>query len=694
MKKETLDLYFEIIIQIAIFLFFFVHIPPEYILNTEPATGGDTGSHFWALYVMKELGWNTGDFSIKFWNAGNYLGEPLFVHYFPLPFILMALLSYIMPLGTAFNIISIIGPMTLPLSLYICCKLLKLKNPIPSLVSILSLAFLFNDSFSILGGNINSTLAGQFAHSISMNTFIIAFGLLYNSMQKNKFPYLALVFFSITALSHAYAFFFTPFLFLAYLLVYPSKKSFITLFNLGLLILAFSAWYLGPMIDNNKWQTNYSLVIGWNHAKEILMSNYNLYTWLATAPFILITLFKWRSLTVGIKKILLICLFMIGIHLSMYYIFPLIGLVDGRIIPNVTLFNLIVMGISIGTVFSFFNKEYLKRLSIIITMIGTIALVQKYNKTVINWVKWNYNSWNKKPLASSFYPLNETLKGNLNQPRIAYENSSVTNGAGTIRAFEMLPYFANRATTEGLYMQSTIMAGPVFYFQSKISKTPSCPYGATHRCTRYGFENAKEYMQLLGINQIIVNSKEVIEKADQYSEIEKLKEHKPWIVYNAKFPVNIVSVVDKDIKVESAKDWKKSFYDWFLDYPKKSHFLVRFRNDSEEKAFRSLSSSSVKDQSSCKPEVLTDMRGFNLKTNCPNQPHLVRFSYHSTFETNDQSNYFAISPGFILAYPKSSDVRFEFGKRSVWRIFNFISIIAFLGVFGFYFYERKKLNSI
>ena len=71
------------------FICFYKHVP--LIFNTEPATGGDTGSHLWPVVALREYG--LAHFNFRPWNPGNYMGEPLLVHYFPLPFILMALAS-------------------------------------------------------------------------------------------------------------------------------------------------------------------------------------------------------------------------------------------------------------------------------------------------------------------------------------------------------------------------------------------------------------------------------------------------------------------------------------------------------------------------------------------------------------------------------------------------------------------------
>src|SRR4051812_7050755 len=61
---------------------------PRELFSALPATGGDTGSHLWPLVAFREYGFPHLD--LRIWNPAHFTGEPLLVHYFPLPFILMA----------------------------------------------------------------------------------------------------------------------------------------------------------------------------------------------------------------------------------------------------------------------------------------------------------------------------------------------------------------------------------------------------------------------------------------------------------------------------------------------------------------------------------------------------------------------------------------------------------------------------
>jgi len=83
---------------------------------------------------------------------GNYAGFPLFQFYFPFPFILMALLSQLIPLQIAFKLITILGVFTLPLCCYAALRLMDQRFPVPAAGAIFSLFFLFMEAKSIFTG--------------------------------------------------------------------------------------------------------------------------------------------------------------------------------------------------------------------------------------------------------------------------------------------------------------------------------------------------------------------------------------------------------------------------------------------------------------------------------------------------------------------------------------------------------------
>src|SRR5207302_5121332 len=147
--------------------------PSQLFRNTTPA-GGDMGAHVWQpAYLRDHLlphGRLTG------WTPDWYAGFPAMVFYFPLPSLAIVLLSVILPYSIAFKLITVIGLLTLPAAVFAFGRLSGMRDPGPACLAAASLPFLFDRTFTIYGGNIPSTLAGEFAFSISLSLMFLFLG--------------------------------------------------------------------------------------------------------------------------------------------------------------------------------------------------------------------------------------------------------------------------------------------------------------------------------------------------------------------------------------------------------------------------------------------------------------------------------------------------------------------------------------
>ncbi len=664
-----------IIFSIIIFSFFY-YIPIDLLLNSEPATGGDTGSHFWPLQVLHDS-WSKGDFRVKFWNPGNIGGEPLLVHYFPLCFMIMGALSFIIPIGTAFNLVTVLGCFSLPFSIYYMGKKCNFSWASSILSSILILLFLFNDSYSIYGGNFASTLAGQFSHSWSLCLFFLALGFLYEEFEKNIIPIKSILTFSMVALSHGYTFLSIPIAQLAILILFKSKRNLIRMIVVGISILLISAWFLVPMIENNFWGTPF---IYKTRKYEILKIINSWYFWiLAFSPLSLFFLFILNKKFSFKIKFLLPFLMLILFYVMMYYLFPEFGLVNGRVIPNLYPLLTIFIAILIGE-----NVNLLKQNNqfafIGLSLFIVLFVIFKNNNTLIHWSKWNYQSWSSKSLNKDFKEVTDFLKGDFNQPRVISESNEKINQAGTPRAFEMLPYFSNRSSGSGLYQQVNLTSPMFFYLQGLISRNPSCPFFTTHQCKSLFDDSIEDKSKLLGISELVSITNESKNLLNNKEYLSKVFSNKTWNIYSLKNAPKLVEILKKPISKSDNTKWKQEFYHWFKNYSEDTSFITT-------QDIPKVKLSKIKE---CNPNITTSFKGFTLNTNCLKSPHLIKFSYNDSFSTSDESKYYLISPGFILSFPESNTVEFTFGDKITWKLANIISIISILFLFLFSFLSNKK----
>ncbi len=145
------------------------------LLFTETTTtGGDTGAHI-ALPAYLQTLLSHGH--ISGWDPSWYDGYSLYTFYFAIPDLFAAIGGWIIPYDVAFKLITVLGSVLLPICAWACGRLFRLRPPIPTVMAAMTLPFLFDYTFTIYGGNLFSTLAGEYAYSFSLSLAILFLGL-------------------------------------------------------------------------------------------------------------------------------------------------------------------------------------------------------------------------------------------------------------------------------------------------------------------------------------------------------------------------------------------------------------------------------------------------------------------------------------------------------------------------------------
>jgi hypothetical protein len=147
---------------------------PSLLLSNTTTTGGDTGAHIAMPKYLESLithGHLTG------WDPGWYDGFPLYTFYFTVPDIFIAVGGWLVPYGIAFKMGTILGSVLLPICAWACGRFFRLRPPIPTLLAAAALPFLFDYTFTIYGGNLFSTLAGEYSFSFSLALAVLFLGL-------------------------------------------------------------------------------------------------------------------------------------------------------------------------------------------------------------------------------------------------------------------------------------------------------------------------------------------------------------------------------------------------------------------------------------------------------------------------------------------------------------------------------------
>ena len=243
----------------AIFAFLLCYFEPHLLFSKTITTGGDTGSHYYTAQYLIDYLLPHG--KISGWCQGNLAGYPMLQYYFPLPFLLMALLTLALPLQIAFKLIVVLGTFLLPLCTYLFFRLLKQPFPTPIMGALFSLSFLFMEGHSMWGGNIPSTLAGQFCFSLGFALSILWLGLLYHTISEQKGYFTCSILFALIGLCHGYALLFVGFASSFFLFTkHKFGRNLKGLIKIQLLGFSLMAFWLLPLIAFLPDTTRYSLV--------------------------------------------------------------------------------------------------------------------------------------------------------------------------------------------------------------------------------------------------------------------------------------------------------------------------------------------------------------------------------------------------------------------------------------------------
>ena len=140
-------------------------VQPSMVLEDTTPTGGDMGAHVWGPAYLRD---NLLPWRLNGWSMDWYSGLPVYRFYMVVPAIFIVLLNMILPYGVAFKIVAVAGIVTLPVCCWAFGRLARFAYPIPEVFAVIGLVYLLDESYTIYGGNVASTMAGEFSFSISL----------------------------------------------------------------------------------------------------------------------------------------------------------------------------------------------------------------------------------------------------------------------------------------------------------------------------------------------------------------------------------------------------------------------------------------------------------------------------------------------------------------------------------------------
>jgi hypothetical protein len=244
-QQRVLRLVVDVLVVGACVAFVLWHLQAGLLVQDSTPAGGDMGAHVWGPAYLRDHLLPHGQ--VAGWTPDWYAGFPAYQFYMVLPSLMIVLLNagvhgwgalipaaaaaalgsvavlrwhdrrvriaalvgaglalacVGLPYGVAFKLVSVSGVVTLPVSAYAFGRLSGLRYPTPAVLAVATLPFLFYRGFTIYGGNIPSTLAGEFAFSMSLSLALAYLGVVFRGLETGRYRALGAVLLALTGLCH------------------------------------------------------------------------------------------------------------------------------------------------------------------------------------------------------------------------------------------------------------------------------------------------------------------------------------------------------------------------------------------------------------------------------------------------------------------------------------------------------------
>ncbi len=642
-------------------------------------TGGDAASHL--LYVKLYADDLLFSGKVLPWVPEVFGGLPFLSYYFPLPFIVMALLSKVIGLASAFKWGSFLAAMLLPGAVFGASRRwLGFSWPAALFGALGALAYLVHEQNSIWGGNLLSTLAGEFAYSYGMLFAVLAMMAWARAITLQRGWLLAAALEAACGFSHGF-----PLLvvgFSSFLLLLDSaaggstqdklrrlKKSFVMLLCGHALAFALLGGWLWPMLEMHSLTIPNDASFPLSGWQDLLPAT----LWpMVGAGLLGLALLVFpgvrRSWQDGQRRALCYFAGAAGLSAIFFIAGDQLGLADIRFFPPVWLLGAIACGWLLGQALSAITAsagdDSLSLAHILLAAAACLGLLGWFGQQIQkapDWGLWNHSGLDAKPQWHNLSQLFPAMQGNLWSPRLAFEHDPANNDVGSTRTLEALSMFLNhRPVLEGLYMESALLGPAVYQLQSEISQQPSSPL-VRFPSGSLDPDFAARHMNFLHTDTLLLRSnvaKNAIENSGLFI---KTAEAAPFAVYRLKsFDSRLAQVVTQPIQVRPMDNWMQDAFAWFRTRSRFDGYLPVYADQ--------LQLTAAAGSPSPVQEKALSRHALHFETDAVGQPHLIKIAYHPRWHLASKGSLHVAGPGFMLVVPEEKEIHLVYGHTLVGKL--------------------------
>src|SRR5262245_26442597 len=468
------------------------YLRPALLFLPPIAAGGDTPCHYpTAVWFHEHL---LPRLRLHGWYPGAYLGHPLLLYYFPLPFLVMSALAPFFGMPVAFKLGTALPSFLLPILTYVSFRLMRFRFPAPLLGAAASFVFLMQEENPIWGGTIASTMTGEFSYGYGIALAVLFLGFAYRRYADGRSPWGPAALLGLIALAHGYAVLWAGLS--ATFFLYESRqpvRTLLWLLAVGGLAFGFAAFMLLPLLSGWGWTTPYD--DPWITVTTLGLLPSLLWPLFVAAAMGIVATVAFSRRAGGADRRLLFLLHAAVMGAALAAAGPAAGVIDVRFVPFAQLALCLLGGASIGLAAT---RLRLREVAALGLLLLAVAYGDARSRVVRFWFDYNYTGLEGKELAPAFREMTDSLRGDVADPRVAVEYGAIHEKAGSIRMYETLPLFTGRSTLEGVYNQASVSTHPVYYLASELFASSPNPFKKrTYSC--FDPERALTRLPLLGV---------------------------------------------------------------------------------------------------------------------------------------------------------------------------------------------------
>jgi len=660
---------------VAIYLILVKVLHLNLIFSRTTAAGGDMGSHHYIDTFLREHLLPHG--KVTGWATGWFAGIPMLTFYFPLPYTLIAALTPLVGNQIAFKAVSASGLFALPLTCWGAFRVLRLPEPAPLLAAAASVPFLFMTSYTIYGGNIASTMAGEFPFALSFSLLPLTLALLWRLVEEGTGWRVTTLLVAAVVLSHILT---TIVLVLGavILVLRPGLRA--TGVALGQVARVLAVGFCLTAF----WALPFILRIQYTaHFKWTQLSSFGVLFPPEIRPYLVLTAVGVvAAVARGERRILLyawpaavaVCLFAFLARFA-----PKAPLWNARMLPFIYLFSLLVAAYGAAVVAARLTR-LLQRGSgmhvraawlVVVAVLVAAPLYGSWRHRAFmpGWSQYNYEGFEVKPGWPQAQALFSTLQG-LPKGRVMWEFSRDYESFGTTRTLENIPVFAGQDTMEGLLIESSLNAPFHFITQAETSETqtqavPGIDYPG------FDFKMGLRHLRMYGVRWYVAYT----DRAKQAAKAAGL----PVRATSGKFTIyevgdgHLVEVPRFRPVLLDDPDWRSNSLSWYrnrdwLDTPLA---YASAGDPAARAAFAQpgrLPVTTLPRQALTRPGTVPSRDGgdtLEFTTDRVGEPHVVKVSYFPNWRAEGAKGPWMLSPGLMVVVPTQAKVRLVYRDTAV-----------------------------